>query len=115
MKGEKTNAGDFGNKKYRHAPDGWFAWELKVLPDQPQELWVTYWGNDVGAREFDILVDGQKLATQKLNRNQPDKFFDQVYPLPAAMVTGKSSITVKFQALPGNVAGGVFGCRVMKK
>jgi hypothetical protein len=115
MSGEHTGAGDFGDRKWRHATEGgWFAWQLKVLPDQPQELWVTYWGSDVGNRVFDILVDGQKIATQRLENNKPDKFYDEVYPLPAGLLSGKQTITVKFQAHPGAFAGGVFGARVMK-
>ena len=84
-----------------------------MLPDQPQELRVTYWGSD-GGRVFDILVDGEKLATQKLNDNQPDQFYDEVYPLPDELTQGKERVTVKFQAHPGNTAGGVFGLRTMR-
>ena len=87
MHGEQTAAGDFGDRKWRHATDGgWFSWQLKVLPDQPQELWVTYWGSDGGNRIFDILVDGQKIATQRLENNKPDKFYDEVYRLPADLL-----------------------------
>ncbi len=115
MRGEQTAAGDFGDRKWRHATDGgWFSWQLKVVPDQPLELWVTYWGSDGGNRVFDILVDGQKLATQRLENNRPDKFYDEVYRLPAALLDGKQTITVKFQAHPGASAGGVFEARVMK-
>lgn len=116
LKGENTSAGDFSDRKWRHATDGgWFSWELKVLRDQPQELWVTYWGSDGGNREFDILIDGEKLATQKLQSNKPDKFYDEVYALPAGMLQGKDKVTVRFQAKPESWAGGVFGVRVMKK
>jgi len=115
MAGERTAAGDFGDRKWRHATEGgWFSWQLKVLPDQPQELWVTYWGSDGGNRNFDILVDGQKIATQRLENNKPDKFYDEVYRLPADLLKGKQAITVKFQAHPGAWAGGVFGARVMR-
>jgi hypothetical protein len=115
MNGERTGAGDFGDHEWRHATDGgWFSWQLKVLPDQPQELWVTYWGSDIGNRVFDILVDGQKIGSQQLENNKPDKFFEEVYRLPADLLTGKQTITVKFQAHPGAFAGGVFGVRVMK-
>jgi DUF1680 family protein len=114
LKGERNNAGDFGGRRYRHGPDGWFSWDLKVLPEQPQELWVTYWGSD-GGRTFDILIDGQKLTTERLNHKRPDKFYDEVYPLPADLLKGKDKITVKFQAHKGSTAGGVFGVRVMKK
>jgi hypothetical protein len=114
LAGERTNAGDFGDRKYRHAGDGWFSWELKVLPAQAQELRVTYWGSDAGGRDFDILVDGEKLATEKLAGKKPGQFYDEVYPLPEKLISGKSKITVKFQAHPRNIAGGVFGCAILK-
>jgi hypothetical protein len=91
LKGEKTGAGPFSDRKWRHATDGgWFSWELKVQPDKPQELWVTYWGSDGGNRVFDILLDGQKLTTQRLENNRPDKFYDEVYRIPAERVAGKA-------------------------
>ena len=103
LQGERTAAGDFGGRKWRHATDGgWFSWELKVLPDQPQELWVTYWGSDGGNRVFDILVDGEKIATQRLENNRPDQFYDEVYAIPAEMTKGKDRVTVRFQAQPGH-------------
>jgi hypothetical protein len=115
MRGEQTAAGDLGDRKWRHATDGgWFSWQLKALPDQAQELWVTYWGSDGGNRVFDILVDDQKIAMQRLENNKPDQFYDEVYRLPADLLKGKQAITVEFQAHPGAWAGGVFGARVMK-
>jgi uncharacterized protein len=115
LQGERTSAGDFNGRKWRHAVEGWFSYELKVLPDQPQQLWVTYWGSDVGARTFDVLVDGERLVTQRLNRNRPDTFFEEITPLPEAMTKGKQSVTIRFQAHPGNWAGGVFGLRIMRQ
>jgi uncharacterized protein len=115
LQGEHTGAGGFNDEKFRHATDGgWFSWEVKVQPGQPQEMWVTYWGSDAGNRVFDILIDGEKFKTQRLDRNRPDQFYDEVYPIPAAMTTGKDKVTVKFQAHPGGFAGGVFGLRVMR-
>jgi hypothetical protein len=116
MQGERTGAGDFQDRKWRHATEGgWFSWHLKVLPDQPQELWVTYWGSDGGNRVFDVFVEGEKLATQRLENNRPNNFYDEVYQLPRKLLAGKSSITVKFQAHPNSSAGGVFGARIMKQ
>lgn len=115
LQGEQTSAGDFSGRKWRHAPEGWFSYELKILPDQRQELWVTYWGSDGGNRVFDVLVDGQKLITQRLERNRPDTFYDEITPLPPSMTKGKQRVTVRFQAHPDNWAGGVFGVRIMKQ
>ena len=70
--------------------------------------------SDGGNRVFDILVDDQKIATQRLENNKPDQFYDEIYRLPAELLKGKQTITVKFQAHPDAWAGGVFGARVMK-
>jgi len=116
QQGEQTAAGEFGGRQWRHATDGgWFSWEVKVLAEGPQELRVTYWGSDGGNRVFDVLIDGQKLATQRLQNNKPGNFYDEVYALPAEMTKGKDKITVRFQAHPGAWAGGVFGVRVVKR
>ena len=114
LRSERSNTGGFGDQKYRHAGDGWFSWELKVLPDQAQDLCVTYWGSDAGGRDFDILVDGEKLATEKLSGRKPGQFYEQLYPLTAAQTKGKTKLTVKFQAHPRNTAGGVFGCAILR-
>ncbi len=115
LKGANMEAGEFSNRPWRHAINGgWFSYDLKVLPDQPQELLVTYWGSDAGGRVFDILIDGRKLATQKLENNWPGQFHDEAYPLAKELVAGKTSVTVKFQAHPGQMAGGFYGCAILK-
>jgi uncharacterized protein len=113
QKGEKTSSGDFGDRFYRDAREGgWFSWDLKTLPNAPQELVVTYWGEDRG-RQFDILVDGKKLATERLTASHPASFFDEVYPLPADLIKDKHSVTLRVQG-SNTWVGGVFGVRVMK-
>lgn len=115
LRGERMAAGEFNERPWRHATDGgWFCWDLKVQPDAPQELWVTYWGGDAGNRVFDVLVDGQKVATQRLQNNRPGQFYDEVYPIPPSLTAGKQTVTVRFQAHPGAWAGGVFGVRIVK-
>lgn len=115
LQGERTSAGEHRGRKWRHATDGgWFAFDLKVDPARPNQLLCTYWGGETGSREFEILVDGQRIATQKLLQNKPDQFFDVVYPIPADLTAGKQKVTVRFQAQPGQWAGGLFGCRVLK-
>jgi DUF1680 family protein len=115
LKGEKTAAGEFGGRNWRHATDGgWFSYEVKVLAAQPNALVVTYWGSDGGNRVFDVLVDGTKVATQKLQTNKPDSFYEETYAVPPALTRGKQAVTIRFQARPGCWAGGVFGLRVVK-
>jgi DUF1680 family protein len=115
LQGEKHGAGPYGDRYWRHAPDGgWFGWDLKVLPEVPMVLCCTYWGSDVPPRAFDVLVDGERLATQELNSNKPGCFIEVEYAIPAALTRGKEMISVRFQGHPGNTAGGVFGCAVLR-
>ena len=115
LQGEKTGAGEFNERNWRHTgAGGWFSYQLKVQPEAPLDLCCTYWGSDGGNREFDVLVDGKKLATQKLESNRPGKFYDEKYSIPADLTKGKTSVTIRFQGLPGKIAGGVFGVRVLR-
>lgn len=114
LQGQNHAAGPFGAGHWRHAPDGWFSWDLRLPEDGPAVLSCTYWGSDVPPRTFDILAAGEKIATQQLDRDRPGRFFDVEYPLPEALTRGRDRITVRFQAHAGNTAGGVFDCRVLR-
>jgi hypothetical protein len=115
QKGEKTSAGEWQYRKLRHAEDGgWFSFKVKVAPDQPVELICTFWGGELGRRTFDILIDGQVIATRTLNRDKPGEFFEQTYAIPFELTRGKQAIEVRFQAHPGNFAGGLFGARILR-
>jgi DUF1680 family protein len=108
-----TQTGDFDGRKWRHAA-GWFSYELKMLPDQRMQLAFTLWGSDDGAREFDVTVDGSMVDTEKLHGNRPGEFYEMSLPLPPELTRGKKTVTVKFVAHPGNLAGGIYGVRILK-
>lgn len=114
MQGERTITGENQGRKWRHAGDGWFSFDVKVLPDTAVALVCTYWGGETGPRTFDVLVDGVVVATQSLQNNKPGSFFDVTYPIPLELTRGKNKVTVRFQARAGNTAGGLYGLRVVK-
>ena len=115
QQGKTSYAGAAFGRRWRDARGGgWFSYDMKVLPDRPVSLIVTYWGGDSNGRDFDILIDGRKVATQKLNASKPGKFMDVTYAVPADLTKGKQKVTVKFQAHPGRMAGGAFGCRIVR-
>ncbi|MCX7009838.1 MAG: glycoside hydrolase family 127 protein, partial [Kiritimatiellaeota bacterium] len=114
LKSAKSANGEHAGRKWRHAVGGgWFSYDLKVVPNQPLTLRCAYWGSD-GLRTFDILVDGEKIAEQTINRNKPNDFFDVDYPVSEKLTKGKQQITVKFQPHPKNIAGGVFGVLLLR-
>lgn len=109
--GERAIEGLFEGKRWREAQNGWFSYELKVLPDKPMMLVCTYRGSEGRRRSFDVLVNGEKVATQHLEIH-PGEFFDIEYPLPQNLTRGKERIIVKFQAHPEAIAGSIFDVRV---
>jgi len=74
-------------------------------------LQATYWGAE-RARDFDLLVDGQRVATQHLGNDRPGEFFAVDYPLDAALTAGKSTLRVRVEPHDRSSAGPVFGMRV---
>lgn len=116
LQGEKTSPHEFNGRKLRHAVDGgWFAFDMKVSPEEPTDLIATYWGSETGPREFDVLIDGERIATQLLRQDRPDRFWDEVYELPTKLTAGKKQVNVRFAARPGNFAGGLFGARTVRR
>ncbi len=112
--GEATQTGTYQGRRWRHS-GGWFSYRLKVPPDKPVNLVCTWWGGDSGSRTFDLLVDGQKIATERLENNRPGQFYDQAYPLPPDLTHDKTGVEVKLQAHPGNLAGGLYGLRIVER
>ena len=115
VQGENTSAGDFGDRTYRHATNGgWFSFDLKVDESVENALLLTFWGTDGGNRTFDVLIDDKKVKEIILERNQPGKFFDERIPLAPELIKGKSKVTIKLQARPNGMAGGLFGARIVR-
>ncbi|MBN1417016.1 MAG: glycoside hydrolase family 127 protein [Bacteroidales bacterium] len=114
FKGEKTEPYYFKERAFRESRGGWFSYDMKVLPDQPLALVVDYWGGFPGAKTFDILINDKIIATENISNKKDGQFISPEYKIPGELTKGKRKITVKFQAHPRNMAGPVFGVRVIK-
>ena len=77
---------------------------------------VRYWGAEWGSRKFEIYIDDEKLVTEdNTGRWNQSQFQNIEYTIPDSMIKGKNSIRVKFQALQGNTAGGVYYIRLLRQ
>jgi hypothetical protein len=110
--GEQTDTREFNDRVWRLAnTNGWFSWDLKVLPDQPQQLQVEL-GGTRGGSNLQLFVDGTPLVTESTAVERGPA--TNLYVLPSESLKGKEKITVKFQA-PANARGrGVASVRVLK-
>ncbi len=114
-KGVKTGTGEEAGNKWRDAVSGgWFSYDLKIPGNKTVSLVCKYWGGVNKERSFDIFIDGEKNASQKLYNDKKGKFFYVTYRINKNLIKGKKKITVKFSAPLKGVAGGVFGVWVVK-
>ncbi|RGK20921.1 hypothetical protein DXD27_21410 [Bacteroides intestinalis] len=117
LAGVNMDWGEAYGRSWRHASNGgYFMYQMAVLPDVPQSLYMQFINTDGGARVFDVLVDGKQIAT--IDRCQPkdipDLFYYEVVPLPKELLSGKNSVTVKLHAKKNNTVGGLFDIRIVK-
>jgi len=92
----------------------WFSFDLPVDPAYAMALIVTYNSSEREIRNFDILVDGQKVGSQTVAPDADPKFFDVQYAVPGTVVAGKKKVTVRFEAAIGSQIAGVFGIRMIR-
>ena len=94
----------------------WFSFDLPVDPAHPMALVVTYYSAERhrGPANFEILVDGERVAEQEMTRSSPPRFFDVEYPIDAKTFKGKKKVTVRFQAAEDSSVAGVFGIRMIR-
>jgi hypothetical protein len=106
---------DFDGRQGREAGrSAWFSYTLKARPDEPQTLVVTYRGGEGRRRVFDILVDGEKIATETLPYH-PTELLDMEYPIPDATTRGKTRIVVRFQPQDQAATAQVFEIRMLTR
>lgn len=89
---------------------GWFESTMAVRTG-PLLLQASYWGGE-RPRDFDLLIDDVRIATQHLGNDAPGRFFDVAYPLPEALTRGKRTVRVRVVPHDGSTAGPVFGLRI---
>ena len=104
---------DFDGRMGREAKgDAWFGYSLEVEAGKPMALFCAFRGGEGRTRSFDILVDGQRIATERLPYH-PTELLDMEYAIPESLVTGKTSIRVTFKPQAGAETAAVFEVRTL--
>jgi uncharacterized protein len=110
---EGTIDWEFEGGKVREARGGWFTYEMKVLPDRPMVLAFTYKAGEGRRRVFDVLVDGQTLATKSVEYH-PTELLEAEYPIPAALTRGKEHVTVRFQSQGAAASAAILEVKMLR-
>ncbi len=96
----------------RDARTGGFLEFDAAVRSEPLVLRASYWGGERD-RLFHVLVDGERIATQRLHGEHPGEFIERDYALPLERIQGRASVRIRFQPEAGHTAGPVFGCRIL--
>ena len=111
--GEQTEAGIHNGRHWRHSKD-WFSYQLKDPEHEAKTLRITYYGLDAG-RNFQIMLNGVKLADVALKGDKGDQFFSVDYPLTPQLQNRKApQLKLRFRAASGSIAGGIYGIRLLR-
>lgn len=114
LQGETHRRGRFRGHNWRQAERGWFSVDFAVPPAEPVDLACRYWGGDGRYQQFDVLVNGTKVASEQLHHEKPGEFVYHTYPVPFDVTKGKEKATVRFQSHDNLVAGSVYECRTVR-
>lgn len=117
MKNENSSKGNFEGEPWRNAVNGgFFEYTMNTEGRTDLSLMIHYWGNESERNNsFDILVDGEKIVSEKLFRKwDKQEFVDVVYALPETLLNGKKTVTVRFQSAASTSAGRIFHVRLVR-
>jgi hypothetical protein len=104
---------DFDGRMGREASGtAWFSVALAVRADAPLSLYCLY--REGKRRVFDVLVDGQRIATETLPYH-PTELLDMEYPIPETLTRGRTRVVVRFQPQEQASTAQVFEVRVVTR
>ncbi len=121
-KNSETGYLNIVHQSWRDAKDvGYFSYQMAVDGKLPMFLLVTYYGGDgkhyidgkAYQRDFTIEVDGSHVAKQTLISSKAGELIDVCYPIPTVLTKSKEKVEVKFTSTEGNIAGGIYGVRII--
>ena len=118
QQGEETTRDAARGRSARRAKK-WFSYDVPIASAGPVSLLVTYLNEERRKRTFEILVDGQRVGEQTIERTPEGSamghFFSVEYKVPVDLLSDKKRITVRFQATGGNEIAAVYGVRVIRE
>jgi uncharacterized protein len=88
----------------------YIEFDMAVTPEA-RSLRALYWGDEVN-KNFDILIDGIVLVTERREEAPIESFVAREYAIPIAMTEGKSKITVRFETRGTDAP--VYECRILR-
>jgi DUF1680 family protein len=111
----RADSGWFQGRRFRATRSGGeFSYRLAVPSSGPAILRVSYWGGETRRHRFEVLVDGEPIASQALFDDRPGEVLPVEYTLPEEKTKGRDHVRVGFRPVRGSATGAVFDVRVVR-
>jgi hypothetical protein len=93
---------------------GTFTYSLRLPKEGPAALRVAYWGGESRRHVFEVVAEGETIATQSLFDDRPGEVLVVEYPLPERLTRGRERLRVGFRTGPRTSTGAVFEVRIVR-
>lgn len=113
---ERNDVRDANGRGYRTPmAGGWMEFDMKVDRLAPNDLVITYWGNELRRNpQMEILIDGQKLS-YTVPAIKANAFQDDILRIPEALTHGKDRVRIRVQAIGTSWAPSFAGARTVRR
>jgi DUF1680 family protein len=113
IQSETSEVGVNNGRHWRDAK-GWFSYRLNDQIKEAKLLQITYYGRDL-KRKFNIIINGEILASENFLSSKGDRFYIQNYQIPASVIQKSNGyLSIKFEALDGSSTAGIYEVRLLK-
>jgi hypothetical protein len=93
---------------------GTFTYSLRLPNEGPAALRVAYWGGESRRHVFEVVAEGETIATQSLFDDRPGEVLVVEYPLAERLTRGRERLRVGFRTGPRTSTGAVFDVRIVR-
>jgi hypothetical protein len=93
---------------------GTFTYSLRLPVEGRAALRVAYWGGETRRHAFEVVAEGETIATQSLFDDRPGEVLEVEYPLPERLTRGRDRLRVGFRTGPRASTGAVFEVRIVR-
>ena len=116
LEGKGSDSGRFEGRPSRSAywGGGEFSYSLRLPSEGPVALHVAYWGGETRRHRFQVLVEGEVIATQSLFDDRPGELLPIEVAIPERLSRGRDRVRVGFRPVPNGSVGAVFDVRIVR-
>jgi len=110
--GQRTETGGL-HRRWRATQDGWFGYQLEVVPNHPALLVCTFVDRGGGHLGVAVTVNGQPVRGYMVPPGVAE-VLEVEFPIPEQAFDSRESVTVRFHVVKGRMMPGLLEARMVR-